>query len=331
MDPNPNIPAPNSQTNSQLPTANSKTDSRPRLWLTARTNLPGYTFIPEPVSDAVKETLGTTNIVSGTFYRLGDRKQMTEDRSQKPEPTSDHARASSSIKSSKFDVQRSAFGSSSPNVIANPDLSPLAPERITIFLATWSAESKKPLLMLGHTPDLCWTAAGWKQVDLGQPREVLIDLPTAETQKSDVRDQFEVQSSTLDVGRSVNSHPSTISQLPSPISQTSVPFSSRAFESPDRTKRELSVWCTLIDGEPLADSMPSGRESVQSSFPDAHVKMSILDRLLRATRLRLPVRGEKQFVRYSTPMTGDWQVTMKQAKSLVPFQLPSGFSGKAPI
>ena len=40
----------------------------------------GYTFVPEPVSDAVKETLGTTNIVSGTFYRTEDGRERTEAR-----------------------------------------------------------------------------------------------------------------------------------------------------------------------------------------------------------------------------------------------------------
>ena len=39
------------------------------LWLHAATTLPGYTFIPEPVSDSVMEGLGTTNILSGTFVR----------------------------------------------------------------------------------------------------------------------------------------------------------------------------------------------------------------------------------------------------------------------
>ena len=45
----------------------STLDSRPGIWLQARTNIPGYTFVPEIVSADVMKTLGTTNILSGTF------------------------------------------------------------------------------------------------------------------------------------------------------------------------------------------------------------------------------------------------------------------------
>ena len=289
-------------------------DPQSRIWLTARTNLAGYTFVPEPVSDAVKETLGTTNIVSGTFVQRA---------------TSDERRASNQFSES--------------GISSSSRLSSLDPERITIFLATWSAESKKPLLMLGHTPDICWASAGWKPVDLGQPRQVLIDLPLASRATSDERPAPDQPSgtgvhsgsrpSTLGTGRLVpESRPSLLDSRLSQIASTAtLPFSCRAFESPDRNRRELAVWCTLIDGQPLAESMPSGRESVQTLFSDAHVRMSILDRLLRATRQRLPVRGEKQFVRYSMPMKGDWRMTLEQGKSSIPFHLQSRFANKTPI
>ena len=39
--------------------------SPPRIWLTARTTIPGYTFVPEPVSDEGKKILETTNILNG--------------------------------------------------------------------------------------------------------------------------------------------------------------------------------------------------------------------------------------------------------------------------
>ena len=197
---------------------------------------------------------------------LQNRRRKTDDRRQISEPSSD--------------VRPPSSGT---------DLRTPSPDRITIFLATWSAESKKPLLMLGHTPDICWTGAGWKPIDLSQPREVLIDLPTTEgrIQKSEIGDQ--------------NRHPSSdLGPLPSalrPPSSRPLPFSCRAFEAPDRNKRELAVWCMLIDGQPLAEARTSERESVQAVAPDAQVRMSILNRLARATRQRLPVRGEKQFVR----------------------------------
>ena len=44
--------------------------SRPRIWLESTTNIPGYTFVEEPISDEVKKTLGTTNILNGMFHRI---------------------------------------------------------------------------------------------------------------------------------------------------------------------------------------------------------------------------------------------------------------------
>ena len=116
-----------------------------------------------------------------------------------------------------------------------------------------------------------------------------------------------------------------------PPSSRPLPFSCRAFESPDRNTRELAVWCTLIDGQPLAEARTSEQKSVQAVTSDAHVRMTILDRLVRATRQRLPVRGEKQFMRYSMPMNGDWQMTLEQCKRFVPLRLQSEFANKTPI
>ena len=60
--------------NTSIGTGRSTLDpGRPAgVWLTARTNIPGYIFVPEPVSDSVKKTLGTTNILSGSFYKIAD-------------------------------------------------------------------------------------------------------------------------------------------------------------------------------------------------------------------------------------------------------------------
>ncbi len=50
------------------------------IWLEAKTNIPGYIFVEEPVSEEVKKTLGTTNILSGSFYKVGDRSLEIRDR-----------------------------------------------------------------------------------------------------------------------------------------------------------------------------------------------------------------------------------------------------------
>jgi len=67
----------------------SALSSSPRLWLSARTNIPGYTFVPDPVSESVMKTLGTTNILSGTFYRTEVRNQKSAVSDQKSTLTSD--------------------------------------------------------------------------------------------------------------------------------------------------------------------------------------------------------------------------------------------------
>ena len=64
------------------------------LWLQARTNIAGYTFIPEPVSDSVMEGLGTTNILSGTFFRNADQNSR-ETSDERPEQSEDELNSSS--------------------------------------------------------------------------------------------------------------------------------------------------------------------------------------------------------------------------------------------
>lgn len=282
----------------------STLDSGPRIWLQARTNIPGYTFIPEPVSETVMKTLGTTNILSGTFYRTEDGSQRSEHRGRKSEPTSD------------FQPQTSAASDFRPSTsvprkhsqvsdLGHPasELRPLASDRITIFLATWSAESKKPLLMLGHTPDICWTGAGWKPIDLGQPSQVLIELPIPEgrRQRSEVGDQS-------------RSLPSVLR----PPSSRPVPFSFRAFEAPDRNRRELAVWCMLVGGQPLGSTAPENGQNTSHSL--RAIRRNMATQFWDATKNRLPVRGAKQFARYSAPILGDLAETLELLTNRAAFQ-----------
>jgi Protein of unknown function (DUF3485) len=37
-------------------------------------------------------------------------------------------------------------------------------ERFNVFWADWSAENPREMDVLVHTPDICWTSAGWKEV-----------------------------------------------------------------------------------------------------------------------------------------------------------------------
>eukprot|EP01035_Chromulina_nebulosa_P026133 gene26133-34173_t len=39
--------------------------------------------------------------------------------------------------------------------------------RISVYIATWSPGKMSSRLVSGHTPDICWPAAGWTRVDFG--------------------------------------------------------------------------------------------------------------------------------------------------------------------
>lgn len=36
-------------------------------------------------------------------------------------------------------------------------------QRLSVYLAYWSADKMSSRLVAGHTPDVCWVAGGWKR------------------------------------------------------------------------------------------------------------------------------------------------------------------------
>jgi hypothetical protein len=197
---------------------------------------------------------------------------------------------------------------------------PTFEDRITIFLASWPAKSKQPMLILGHTPDICWTSSGWKPVDLGQPKQITLNLPRPGANVP------EVEGSALDIRNAVpntTSHGAVtpeagfdIRLAPSDPS-ASLPFECRVFESFGGTSRELAVWCTLIDGQALAATADRGESPASRLPPSVQARLTSLDQLWRATRHRLPVRGAKQFVRFSMPVTDNWEMTLDKMKTAI--------------
>lgn len=49
-------------------------------------------------------------------------------------------------------------------------------DSVTVFAAGWSRGSAKVMSVVEHTPDVCWVGSGWIPVDLGQPRQVVLEL-----------------------------------------------------------------------------------------------------------------------------------------------------------
>ena len=253
-------------TSSNLQSSSSQSDSHPRLWLLARTNIPGYSFIPEPVSDAVMNTLGTTNILSGTFYR------------------------------------------SVPYQLPTPDFH-LPPERVTIFLASWSAGDNKGLTAIQHTPDICWGGSGWKALNLGQPLQIGVNIPVQQPVERAVSgEQSEVSDQRSSLTSDLRRLTSDLNQLPSPNSHL-LKCDFRIFELPASHYREAAAWCALAGGQPLVGTTEWGRESISrhSVAYDFWSRSVQLKQILHAVQNRLPVREKKQFVRYSVALESDWQ------------------------
>jgi hypothetical protein len=257
-----------------------------RVLITLHTNIPGYKFIVEPVSDDVRNILRTTNIVSGTFYRMRIETSKM------------------GIRSNQLDLDQS-----------KSDITlDIVPDRITVFLATWMPSNRESIRVLGHTPDICWTSTGWTPIDLGQPEQVTLRFP---------RPYFNryPQRAPSDVGKDSTSHDSSARDH----AQSAITFycpldlECRAFESPDRANRELTVWCVLAGGVSLTRTSEANRYWVFREDSASALRVRSLYRLWSMTLHRTRVREGKQFVRCSVPVTSDWQISLNWIKAQLPF------------
>lgn len=178
-----------------------------RYRLSISTNISGWRFEPGSLNARVLETLGTTNLLNGTFH--------------------------------------------GPNG-----------ERISIFLGEWLAAGNHELSVVAHTPDVCWTSAGWTPSTAGYGNSM--DLAVAEE---------------------------------------TIPFEVRAFRPPNSGTEELTLWCTLVNGQPYRelDRYPL----IESNLPESNAVASRSSRrlaasyLLNALKNRTAGSGEKQFIRLS--------------------------------
>jgi Protein of unknown function (DUF3485) len=71
-------------------------------------------------------------------------------------------------------------------------------ERISVFVAEWPSTAHSGMESLGHTPDICWTAAGWEYstVDYLPTPKIKINgieiLPTVRLFKSPIESRLEL-------------------------------------------------------------------------------------------------------------------------------------------
>lgn len=172
------------------------------------------------------------------------------------------------------------FGGS--GIVASPE--------VMAFLANWDGGDES-LKVLVHSPDICWSGAGWRAVNLGQPRQLEIPVKT------------------------------------DPAGQSSTPllFECRVMEAPNG-HRELVIWSALVGGENLAQThWFSPENNVKERGGDRENKAASMaaSRRLRAgyfvTQVlnRESIRGPKQFVRLSTPVSGGWEKSMGTLQSFI--------------
>ena len=159
---------------------------------------------------------------------------------------------------------------------AASDLSKTAGDRIHVFFANWAARSAREMSVVQHTPDICWASAGAVPLELGQPPQMELALGDG-----------------------------------------TLRFECRVFEF-EGGARELSLWCTLVSGQvfeeparfapaPAASAMHAAGGNAIASEVRKHTAARRLagGQFLNAVRHRVAGTGEKQFVRFSTPVTED--------------------------
>jgi hypothetical protein len=144
-----------------------------------------------------------------------------------------------------------------------------------VFSASWAAKGAKQMGVLAHTPDICWVGAGFKVVHLGEPAFMELDLNG---------ERF--------------------------------PLECRVFRAPDQKSVEMVAWCSLVSGQLLEEGFrfQATREpGSEASTGNAETRQSNNSRtrgmnsFARALVTRQPGDGTKQFIRFSTPVSGDWK------------------------
>jgi len=141
-------------------------------------------------------------------------------------------------------------------------------QRFMVFMGTWDGQDPKQMSVVGHTPDICWVGAGWTQMPMNHPDKLELDFRG-----------------------------------------TRLPFEVRVFKAPQGNHLELTVWATLVSGQVyqevgrfvLPEDAPEAWRA-RSAYGARHV---LKGQLFKAISERIPGTGNKQFVRFSTPLTGD--------------------------
>jgi len=109
-----------------------------QFWFRANNLVRGHQFIEEQLSREVIRTLGTTNLVNGFFHPVSTRHSPTN------------------LDTNRVPELRLTNGADS----------------IRVFLGQWATGASESLVVVHHTPEICWVGSGAEVVDFGLPQVV---------------------------------------------------------------------------------------------------------------------------------------------------------------
>lgn len=171
-------------------------------------------------------------------------------------------------------------------------------EAFTVFAADWRAETAREMSVVQHTPDICWVGAGFRVLELGQPRSVTLELS----------------------GK--------------PVPFECRVFQAPGAEVPEMTVWSTLVGGRFLEeGFRFSANTSTNNLGGEGALDRARVRGANM--FLRALRLREPSNGSKQFVRFSLPVRDDWRAALKAIETFAPLWLeledrPDGPTGARP-
>ena len=148
--------------------------------------------------------------------------------------------------------------------------------RVSVFRASWEPGQGTGGNVFGHTPEICWVGNGFQTLRLGEPAQVLMGF-----------------------------------------SGRMIPFQCRVLRHPGLPLPEIALWAACIDGQwdgvefGSPPHLPEGSAPVhayaQETWRTVVTRWASLRRLLHR---RFTQNAQKQFIRFSQPVTTDWQAAL---------------------
>jgi hypothetical protein len=162
------------------------------------------------------------------------------------------------------------------------DLKLTTPNRkpFRLFFAQWEADDNNTMMVLRHTPDICWMNAGWTFIEVGLPKIVYLDIPIDKKEPSFNRN--EKNGTTF-----------------------KIPFECRTYRSPDRRYTEAVIWCSMLGGYLLNSyGLELQKNSNSESLFEQNINPSSTSQirnnhLMYILRNRIQKYSDKQYVRLS--------------------------------